>query len=104
MPFVPPFRSVNKVQYDLKGYFFKVEYIAAAAQNRVSTQKYGENTTPAFHVFNVGVTKRFSIAKNYLQCSLNLDNILDAVYYEHLDVMKINRQGRSLTIHTTFVF
>lgn len=104
LPFIPPFRSVNKIQYDLKGYFIKVEYTAAAAQNRVSTEKYGEKTTPAFHVFNVGVTKRFSFEKNYLQCSLNLDNILDAVYFEHLDVMKVHRQGRNLTMNVTFVF
>lgn len=104
LPFIPPFRSVNKIQYDLKGYFIKAEYTAAAVQNRVSTEKYGEKTTPAFHVFNVGVTKRFSFEKNYLQCSLNLDNILDAVYFEHLDVMKIHRQGRNLTMNVTFVF
>ncbi|MEO9257959.1 MAG: TonB-dependent receptor, partial [Crocinitomicaceae bacterium] len=104
LPFIPPFRSVSKIQYDLKGYFFKLEYITAAAQKRVSSEKYGEKTTPNFHVFNIGISKQFTFAKNYLQCSLNLDNVFNASYYEHLDVMKVHRQGRNLTIRVTLVF
>jgi iron complex outermembrane receptor protein len=104
LPFIPPFRSVNKILYDLKGYFIKLEYITAAAQQRVSTVKYGEKSTPTFHVVNMGVTKRFTFEKRYLQLSLNLDNLFDAAYYEHLDVMKINRTGRNLIFQATFVF
>lgn len=104
LPFIPPFRSLNKVQYDLKGYLFKVEYVTAAAQERVSTVKYGEKSTPSFHLLNLGISKKYEFEKVALNCSLALDNVFDRAYYEHLDVMKINRQGRNLVLHLTLTF
>lgn len=104
LPFIPPFRSLNKVQYDLKGYLFKVEYVTATAQERVSTVKYGEKRTPSFHLLNLGISKKFVFEKVAINGSLALDNVFDRAYYEHLDVMKINRQGRNLILHLTLVF
>jgi iron complex outermembrane receptor protein len=104
LPFIPPLKSINKIQYDLKGYLMKLEYIIAAAQNRVNTLKYGEKSTPSFQVINLAISKKFNFEKNTLNCSLAMENILDTPYYEHLDVMKINRQGRNLIIHATFSF
>lgn len=104
LPFIPPFRSLNKVQYDLKGYLLKVEYVAASAQERVSTIKYGEKRTPSFHLLNLGVSKKYTFEKVALNCSLALDNVFDRAYYEHLDVMKINRQGRNVVLHITLTF
>lgn len=104
LPFIPPFRSTNKIQYDLKGYRFKLESVAALAQQRISTFKYGETATPGFVVLHAGVSKKYSFSGKILQAGFTIENIMDTPYYEHLDIMKIQRQGRNCIIHVTYVF
>lgn len=100
LPFIPPFKSFNKITYDLKGYKFHVEYVTATAQNHVDTDKYGETLTPSFHLFNISVSKRFIVNKLVMNFSLQMKNIFDSLYYEHLDIMKIPRQGRNMVFYT----
>ncbi len=104
LPYVPPFKTISTFEYNMKGYRIGVEYVAAAAQNRVDTEKYGERSTPAFEVFNLSAGKQFDWGNYHLLANVRLDNLFDAAYYEHLDVMKINRQGRNLILHLTFLF
>jgi iron complex outermembrane receptor protein len=104
LPFIPPFKSVNAISYDLKETNIKLESIIGAQQKHVSTEKYGEKFTPSFYVFNIRAARKFKLGKTNLNCSLSIENILDAVYFEHLDVMKINRQGRNIIAHLTYNF
>lgn len=104
LPFVPPFKTRTSAEYKLKGYRFRVEYVAAAAQKRVDTEKYGERSTPAFQVLNLAIGKQFDFGRYHLLVDVRADNLFDAVYYEHLDVMKIPRQGRNFVAHLTFLF
>jgi outer membrane receptor for Fe3+-dicitrate len=95
---------VNAISYDLKETNIKLESIIGAQQKHVSTEKYGEKFTPSFYVFNIRAARKFKLGKTNLNCSLSIENILDAVYFEHLDVMKINRQGRNIIAHLTYNF
>ena len=105
LPYIPPFKSVNTVIYDLKGYKLSVEHVGAFAQNNVNTERYGEGTTPAFNLLNFAVHKHFELKKTMaLHAEIGIENIFDTPYYEHLDVMKIYRQGLNFVIRTTFVF
>lgn len=105
LPYIPPFKSVNTVVYDLKGYKIRAEHVGAFAQNNVSTDRYGEGSTPAFNVLNLAVHKHFQLKNTKaLHAEVGVQNILDTPYYEHLDVMKIQRQGVNFVVRTTFVF
>lgn len=105
LPYIPPFKSVNAVEYNLKGYVFRLEHVGAASQNNVSTERYGENTTPGFNILNAYLHKRFDLNKNRgLIFETGAENIFDSPYFEHLDVMKIQRQGINFIFRVTFLF
>ncbi|WP_107039589.1 TonB-dependent receptor plug domain-containing protein [Brumimicrobium mesophilum] len=105
LPYIPPFKSVNFIKYHYKGWGLRLEYVGALAQNNVSTARYGEGTTPAFNLLNVAVQKRFDLKNDKsLHAEFGIDNIFDTPYYEHLDVLKIQRQGLNFVFRTTFVF
>ncbi len=104
LPFIPPLKSITGFKYHLKGYQFNFNYTFAMAQNLVNTEKYGELPSKAFHVFDAGIGKKFELGKQSLQTSLRVENLFDVAYYEHLDVMKIPRQGRNFVLHLTYLF
>lgn len=105
LPYIPPFKSVNSVSYGLKGYHLRVEYIGALAQNNVSMERYGETKTPGFNLFNAKLHKKFQFKNSKsLHAEIGVENIFDTAYYQHLDIMKIQRQGLNVVVRTTFVF
>lgn len=104
LPFIPPFTSTNQLNYTFKKYSAQLKYRTASAQNRVNTVKYGERSTPSFHVFDVQVGRSFQFEKTRLELKLALENMFDSRYYEHLDVMKINRMGRNWSVQCSFIF
>ncbi|RFC55395.1 TonB-dependent receptor plug domain-containing protein [Brumimicrobium aurantiacum] len=105
LPYIPPFKSINSIQYNYKMWSVKVEHIGAMAQNNVSTERYGEGTTPAFNIMNFSVHKHFKLKKDKaIHAQFDIQNIFDTPYYEHLDVLKIQRQGINFVFKTTFVF
>jgi iron complex outermembrane receptor protein len=105
LPYIPPFKSINSLKYHHKGWNVKLEHVGAFAQNNVSTARYGEGTTPAFNLLNFAVQKHIDLKKDRaLHTEFGVENIFDTPYYEHLDVLKIQRQGVNFVIRTTFVF
>jgi len=104
LPFIPPLKSITRFSYDLKGYQLNFSYTAAMAQHNVNTDKYGELPSKSFHVFDAGIGKKFTLRKQALLASVQVENLFDATYYEHLDVMKIPRQGRNFVLHLTYIF
>ena len=105
LPFIPPFKSINSLKYGYSGWNVKLEHVGALAQSNVSTERFGEGTTPAFNLMNFAVQKHIELSNDKaLHLEFGVDNIFDTPYYEHLDVMKIQRQGVNFVMRTTFVF
>lgn len=103
LPEIAPF----DLRYRLSGNYLKnrlhpwakIRY--AAAQNRVS-QEFGESSSPAFALLDMGIA--FSI-KPKIRISAGINNLLDRPYYEHLsratrgpEAAPIHAPGRSLIL------
>lgn len=105
LPYIPPFKSQNSLVYNLKGYHIGVEYLGALSQRNVSFERYGETKTPGYSLFNLSVHKHFQLGNQHgLHASLRLENLFDTPYYEHLDIMKIQRQGFNVLMRVTWEF
>lgn len=103
LPLIAPFRSVNTLQCRLQKYYLYLESVTEAAQHHVSSF-YGETASPAFSILNFKVARRFDVGQNQLECSLQVINIFDTYYYEHLDVFNVPRPGRNFAGHVTWFF
>lgn len=97
MPLIPPLKTVLAFQYQKDHLSFKAEGESAMAQNRINTD-YGESITPAFKVFNIKSGYSLLIGKTVMDIGCGITNLLNKVYYEHLDWGRINRPGRSLEL------
>lgn len=104
LPLIPPFKSVNRIEYELKQYRIYAESVSQARQNRVSTEQYGERASMGFTIFNAGLGKTFALGKTKLNTNIAVQNIFDKQYYEHLDILKLYRPGRNLVLNMTLLF
>ncbi len=104
LPLIAPFRSVNTLHAAFGGYHAEAETETAAAQRRVSPERYGESTTPGATVVNLGIRKTYRVGGTELTAAFRAENLLDRHYYRHLDIMKITRPGRNLIGSLTVVF
>lgn len=101
LPMISPFHSTNKAEWMTgKGWDIFAESVYASAQKRVSSF-YGEQPTPAFNAINAGIVKTFYTETNKITASLAGLNIFNQYYYEHVDVIKLPRPGRSLVLHVS---
>lgn len=98
MPLIPPLKNIVAIQYEKNNWELQAEYESALAQNRINVA-YGERVTPAYTVFNVKSAYRFSFSKIAFNAGLGVTNLLNKVYYEHLDWGRINRPGRSVELY-----
>lgn len=98
MPLVAPLKNIVAIQYAKENWELQAECESALAQNRINVA-YGERVTPAYAVFNVKSAYRFSLWKVACNAGLGVTNLLNKVYYEHLDWGRINRPGRSVELY-----
>lgn len=98
MPLIPPLKNIIAIQYEKNNWELQAECESALAQNRINVA-YGERVTPAYTVFNVKSAYRFSFSKIAFNAGLGVTNLLNKVYYEHLDWGRINRPGRSVELY-----
>lgn len=98
MPLIPPLKNVVAFQYKKNEFQLQAECESALAQQRINTG-YGEQTTPAYTVFNVKSSYGFLLSKVALHFSAGVTNLFNKVYYEHLDWGRIYRPGRSLELY-----
>lgn len=104
LPWIAPFKSVNNICFAANGYQLNATGILAAAQNRVSTEFYGETSTPGYGIINLKADKDFRLGRDLLSVSLGVNNLFDSRYYEHLSVFKIPQPGRNFTAHLVWKF
>ena len=98
MPLISPLKNVLAVQYEKDNLMIQAECESALTQNRINSD-YGEHVTPAYTVWNMKGGYKFNISEIQLDAGLGVTNLLNKVYYEHLDWSRINRPGRSLEVY-----
>lgn len=104
LPLISPFKTVNQLNYNFKSILLNLTGIFSAAQNHVSPILYGETKTPAYTLINLKAGKTFRLKSNALAVNMGVENLLDARYADHLDIVKIPRPGRSFIAHFTYSF
>ena len=98
MPLMAPLKNVLALQYQQKGLQLQAECESALAQRRINLL-YGEQVTAAFTVVDVKGSYEFRFSKITFNTSVGVTNLLNRVYYEHLDIGRIYRPGRSVELY-----
>ncbi|HEY3390062.1 MAG TPA: hypothetical protein VGK38_10860, partial [Prolixibacteraceae bacterium] len=81
----------------------QAENESSLSQSRIN-KDYGETESPAFTVFNIKSGYSLPLFKTVLDLSFGITNLLNKVYYEHLDWGRINRPGRSFEMLLKFTY
>ena len=103
LPLIPPLNNLLAVNYNWKGLSLQLENYTSAAQNRIDAA-FGEQTTPAFSIFNLRINHKILLRKGQLDWSVGISNLLNTVYAEHLDWGNYHRPGRSVNVNLGFRF
>lgn len=103
MPLISPLKNIVAIQYQKESWELQAECESALAQNRINVA-YGEVLTPAYTVINVKSAYRFSLSQVAFNAGFGITNLLNKVYYEHLDWGRINRPGRSVDLYLKMSF
>lgn len=101
LPLIPPLSMVVATVYQSGHLMLQSEVLAAIAQTRVN-QRYGEQKSDGYLVFNIRGAYKFKVRGTTLETALGLSNLFNKVYYDHLDWSRINRPGRSLEVYLKF--
>ena len=95
LPLIPPLNNVVAIRYQKTNWAVQAENETSLSQNSINSN-YGETRTPAFSVFNLKTNHQFDLKKTKLEVALGVNNLLNNVYYEHLDWGKTLRPGRNI--------
>lgn len=104
LPFIPPLKTMNTLTYKWKETFVNVGVTAASDQSHVSTDFYGERASKGYALLNAGLGYRLKLKESTLNFSLKGENLLNRVYYDHLDLLKINKPGRNVILRVGYTF
>lgn len=75
-----------------------------SAQNRPG---FNEIATPAYTLFNLGMTKNFDFGNDKLTVSIRANNLLNETYVDHLSILRafeIPNPGRTFLVMLTYKF
>lgn len=97
LPQIPPLKLKSGIKYAHKGFEVGGRYNYAAEQDR--TAEF-ETSTDAYHKVDLFTQYRFSTKKLLQTVSLNVNNVFDTEYYNHLSRIKDLRPapGRNITL------
>lgn len=105
LPLIAPLKSVNTIVYAVSKVIFRAEGVTNAAQQHVNTEVYGETPTPGSTIISGFAGRQLSLTGGKkIKLDIGVENIFDARYFQHLDILKIPRPGRNITFHTTWQF
>ncbi|PZP52115.1 MAG: hypothetical protein DI598_01490 [Pseudopedobacter saltans] len=104
LPLIQSLRSSNTLQWSPKETLqFYIENLSTIRQNHVSSF-YGEKETPGFAIFHVGANKKLTFNHQIFSIGMDVRNIFNKYYFEHLDVVQLPRQGRNIQFRITYQF
>ena len=104
LPLIQSLRSSNTVQWQpAAGMQVYAENLTTARQGHVSSF-YGEKATPGFAVFHTGANKKLNFGHQSLDIGVDVRNIFNRYYFEHLDIVQLARPGRNVQIRLSYSF
>ncbi len=103
LPLIPPIKNIAAVQYQKNRLLLQAEYESSMAQGRINSD-YGEQKTPAYTIFNLKSGYSLSFSRTRAEIGVSISNLLNRIYYEHLDWGRINRPGRNISVSLTLLF
>ncbi len=97
LPQIPPFKAKSTIKYVKKGFEAGTNFTFAAEQNR--TGEF-ENPTASYFLTDLFAQYRFSSQRLLHTISLNVNNIFNEEYYNHLSLIKDLRPepGRNFSL------
>ena len=102
MPLIAPLSNVIAMQYQKSNVLVQLECENTSSQNRINSN-YGEHRTAAYSIFNFKSGYSFPLFKKTVDVSIGVSNILNKVYYAHLDWGRIYRPGRSIDLFIKYL-
>ncbi|MFT4204120.1 MAG: TonB-dependent receptor plug domain-containing protein [Chitinophagaceae bacterium] len=104
LPLIQSLRSNNNIQWEPQHDFrIYIENLTTVRQNHVSSF-YGEKTTPGFAIFNIGADKTFTFKRQSFNIGVDIRNMFNKYYYEHLDIVQFPRIGRNMEARLSYQF
>lgn len=85
LPMIPPLRMIAGVEYRTSKYNFGVEVKAVSSQNKVAPE---ESRTPGYAIVNLHFGVRFVFGGFAHEINLNVENLTNRTYYDHLSRIK----------------
>lgn len=98
LPFSPPLRMTHTLCYRPERAELAFTYRYLGRADRIVP---GEETTPPGHLFDLYASYSFAVAKTELSVALTVDNLFNAVYYDHLSFYRkigLPESGRNYRI------
>lgn len=103
LPLIPPLKLQHALRFNYHFFQIQLEHDYAIKQDKINSD-YGDKITPAYHLFNIRISRNFILKSKVLQASLSCENIFDVKYREHLDIGQIPRYGRNFLINLNYLF
>ena len=103
LPLIPPFHGRVALEYEQPAWFIRAEAEMAAQQDRIGAF---ESSTDGYRVFHAGAGVRLTLWGRLNTLTLNLENMSNAEYRNHLSRVKqiMPEAGRGLTLSYRVVF
>jgi iron complex outermembrane recepter protein len=92
LPMIPPVHGQFTGRYERPAYFAGLTWRAAAAQERVASQEF-EVPTPGYSTLDLDTGYRWTAFGRAHAVTLRLDNLADAVIYDHLSRIRERDTG-----------
>ena len=110
LPFIPQNKLRFEIKYQpqdisfLKNPFLKIGGLIASKQNNPAMF---ETETDSYFLINAGIGTNVTWANQIISLSINGNNLLNEVYFDHLSTVKdlgYNNMGRNISINLTIPF
>ena len=98
LPLIPPLKNTTICKFKKGVASIQMEGEFSSAQNRINSG-FGENTTPAFAIYHLRTSFRWTVKETIVETGAGIENILDKAYSEHLDWGNYLRPGRSIFLN-----
>ncbi|GAB5466456.1 MAG: TonB-dependent receptor [Candidatus Kapaibacteriales bacterium] len=85
LPMMPPIKGIARYMFPFEFADISLDMIYGGAQRRVVEN---EEPTDSYILFGFDISREFSVGSDYIRVLLDVDNVFDTVWYNHLSRIK----------------